>query len=160
MGAASLDLALSDGSTLDRNQTVTYKINIVNQSKMGLALTNSFAESDDKGNSIRSIFEFAEGDQFLGAQTFVYGGVRNGVPSDRLLYLPTQRSLYRRLEGEETAKAIYEFKSGIRSVVAHPSNFDLVFVLLEDNTIWKSEDTAITWIDITGNLASVAPFNR
>ena len=142
------------GQTLTQNLRFyqPYELNTINATRLAIPTTHLY-ESSDRGDTLTDLGNFGTSINGL-----VYGGRYRGVANPGLLYFGVGSQVrYRSGDGQPiTTLTAYPGSSPV-DMTTDPQNSRHLYVLDNAQRVWATLNAGATWINVTGNVASLSP---
>lgn len=153
-------LQVQNGAPFQGAFRTPVELNSVDPTQLVIQGGNAVYESFDQGDSLVQIP--VAGNSFSGNATIlqnavIAGGVLNGVPSDRLLWVGSGSNVLGRTptSGQLTPVATRPPVDLVHDLAVDSQDWNTLFVN-DDNTVAMSRDAGDTWTDITADLLTKA----
>jgi hypothetical protein len=134
-----------------------FVLNTIDSSRMLIGTANIY-ESLNKGDALANLgfTGFVIGDG-VGSSPLAYGGLLNGVPYPDVFYVGAGSTIRHRvtLGGPITMLSAYPGGT-VRTLAIDPQNYQTLYVVDVLNRVWASFNQGASWIDLTGNLATLS----
>jgi len=159
-GSLPLQFVGGGSSILEQFRT-PIELNVVDQRKLVIGGVNFLYESNDRGDTVRQINLGQE------IQQMSFGGFKNGVANDAVLWVVAGQNVFFREFGLGTSplpsQGFANIHTGqtdrITDVVIDPDDYGVVFVIDKDN-IYMSENEGGSWIEIAGDPAQAGGLSK
>ena len=133
--------------------TTPITLNTIDPTRMIIGGSSNLWESDDMGDTVSHISS-SIGVNRPGA--VAYGGTQSGVDNTDVLYVGSGSDVYVRTSGTGSPTQSAAYSGGtVKDIVLDPANWASAFVIDADS-VFSTSDAGGAWMDITGNLMSLA----
>ena len=133
------------------------ELNSIDPARMVIVGDNSIYESFDQGDTITEIGPgLGPNGMFSLRDAIVYGGRRDGVANEDVLYVGVGTTVYvRTTAGAPLAPTLAPFPGEfpIRDIVIDPDDWMTAYVL-DTGAVFVTNDAGASWREVTGNLSA------
>ena len=130
-----------------------YAVNAINSSRLAIGEGNLY-ESPDLGDNLTQLNVGGA----MGVSAVAFGGTRNDVDNEDVLWAGVGGNLYFRDDSSGTLTQLNAYTAagggGVRDIVLHPNDWGRAY-LIDANQVWFTDDEGDNWTDITGNLTDL-----
>jgi photosystem II stability/assembly factor-like uncharacterized protein len=139
------------GAALVTQFKTPVELNAIDPTHLIIGGGNSTYESDDQGDTIT---EVGPGINVNRPGAIAYGGRSGGVDNPDVLYVGSGNQIFIRTAAGGALNASSALPAGagvVRDIVLDPDEWMSAYVV-DNNQVFFTDDTGVTWTDITGNL--------
>lgn len=145
-------LTVTSGPAFGRNFSTPVQLNEINPQKLLFIGSNGVYESPDQGATMAQVHPDNLG--FL-QDAVDYGGFKDGVANEDVFYVGFGRDVAVRTDDSGTVNVTSPGSGTIRDVIMNPNDWENAFAI-DNNQVFQTNDAGQNWIDITGDLMSMA----